>query len=211
MDAPYSIHCIDYINWNCFVLHFEVYCLSQQRSVKIVVVIFSMFAKQWPTSLLKIVFYERGSVEALTTAIPPHISAMWHVYLQFRTTAAWTSRSSRTTVILRVLPSNSMIPLLAPRTIRRANTSRPPPIPTASPLLLIIVVGQSEQAASNRCQPAGPDNSNERRLLHLSPPKNIVKRKHSKRFQTVLFEWLNIEIFISLPPKIFGIGCRLVH
>ena len=51
-------------------------CLSHQRSVKIVVVIFSMFAKQWPTSLLNIVFCERGSVEALTTAIPPHISAM---------------------------------------------------------------------------------------------------------------------------------------
>ena len=152
MDAPHSIYCIDYINWNCFVLHFEVYCLSQQRSVKIVVVIFSMFAKQWPTSLLKIVFYERGSVEALTTAIPPHISAMWHVYLQFRTTAAWTSRSSRTTLILvLVLPANSMIPLLAP--VQYAALI-PLPIPTASPLLLIIVVGQSEQAASNRCQPA---------------------------------------------------------
>ena len=185
MGAPSFIQCIDYINWNCFVLHFEVYCLSHQRSVKIVVVIFSMFAKQWPTLLLKIVFCERGSVEALTTAIPPHISAMWHVYLQFRTTAAWTSRSSRTTVILRVLPSNSMIPLLAPRTIRRANTSRPPPIPTASPLLLIIVVGQSEQAASNRCQPARTTQMRGGCYI-LARQKISQKRKHSKRFQTVL-------------------------
>ena len=175
MGAPYSIHCIDYINWNCFVLHFEVYCLSHQRSVKIVVVIFSMFAKQWPTLLLNIVFCERGSVEALTTAIPPHISAMWHVYLQFRTTAAWTSRSSRTTLIL-----TQYFPLIAWYLSSPVQYAAliPLPIPTASPLLLIIVVGQSEQAASNRCQP-GPDNSNERRLLHLSPPK--ISKKGSVR------------------------------
>ena len=108
-----------------------------------------------------------------------------------------------------VLPANSMIPLLAPRTIHRANTSRPPPIPTASPLLLIIVVGQSEQAASNRCQPA--------RTTQMRGGCYILARqKYRKKeaFETISdgpFERRNIEIFTSLPPKIFGIGCRLVH
>ena len=105
-----------------------------------------------------------------------------------------------------VLPANSMIPLLA-RTIRRANTSPHPNCLPPAP-------DNRRRPIRTSCfkqMPACPDNSNERRLLHLSPPKNIVKKEAFKTISDGPFERLNIEIFTSLPPKIFSIGCRSVH